>query len=1849
MDIVEETPYKRIQAKLLDPALSIKTKFFILESNFPSTASLPDVLSLFPGKVWAQLYIDILTHFQKACSIFESLLNRKPPYYFQFRVFKDCEPEKLPFFDKGKFQTEYFVHSFITKVMLAKAYPYLRTRNIYPLNDIFNTMLRFDTFIKTYVKSDFPDGLQFDDPQYLGNYRTLLTNLEAQLHRSSPKYKALKDELIAFLNEDLQAKAKKIEILYEEAQQPKHNPNLEQRLTLYKTFILETDEIYSIIKTDTLKFQPIVNDLLTNTKPILFELLSGEESGYHNLKGFEQDYKNYQELSEKIVRSIKSDEEFLIFIKYFDNYMEQALPPQNVHYAQLIKVVIPLIRICHIILLNVKTKEQTKDRFRQLMSLTLWRTFRKCLYLEAGILIIDYIMRNFNKIVKVLEDSTFDLFITSLFCFLSMAKQNHANMVTRNRYLSLSKQRGSALLEKFLAVIDMKVFAKNNFFVYQNYESEDFRSRIKTAIGKEHLQKKADLLRRTPEYLETFSKFTEKIILILSFLKRNFSKMYLNKYDDWEILRKSLIRLHADLLNLYDFSEVRKIHTDNRAKASPLVFVEEFKYTLIVDCLGLFGLYSQSEVKNLNTYCKHKILINRDHAPLKIADTLKRFVHNNMWFVDVSYYTVFSTLVKLEKSIKQSKTGSFNIQVSQQQLEIEHEKTVFDPQSFNLLKWMYQLIQFVKSDVTSLLEVCVELMNVEYELSNSIMPFLVHMYLQNCAQSDVRKIAEEINNVLENGKIYHRIVFISCLKTLEQWKKEDRAAQIDHLQKIAKEQQSYTSTHKKRGGNLSFESSIPEFDPRKERFIQNFDLLKSLMNNDQLIKTQYQIGEYKEAMLSIDKILSGRSPEEDHDKTYLNYLDLYYRASAKTNDDFKHISFEEVLKGLRIKDVGDILKRDEYGGDVMNKLRDAEQADSLIYDDFDAFVNNFYYNHIEKLCSESILTFDDDRLFKMYILSMLSLASKAVQQFLLNESKNINAYFDQIDLILKNAKLSITISLNNARNNFQHVYPIFVKIQEVIDLEKYIVLLRFAMNVSEKKKSFGTYTMSTEQMDIMNMKISLDQNHSRFILNQGFEIGGSAGNNLIYCFKQIMKRSKKIPKNFKNYFLWLNVTKYLGCLLQKVEKLCFDRLYADLTFKAFRMCYQYHEFDMAQIFYERLEIMKDKVSKPAKRDYLMAKFLKTTKSKKHAIEKLDSIKVLDSNTHKIDSEIFIEIDAKLKIAKYSAYYYSNSHVIDTFARILKKYEKFKYEKLHFKFAKALERINSDPDVQTQAKIVEQYLLACKYGHNYISQSLPRALRIWLQNCKRANISQQGTVDNLGLSMSLSNSSNQPMKNFPEYFKKINQNVENTLVQIEPYKLVTVVQFLVSRLEIADEAATNIMCIALSRIAAQFPYQSVWWLLPLKYFSYQRASENLKAKKSERALLIMSYVKKLNFESWKIINDAEVFYRALLEFGFNKDSNSVPDTLLRDLKSNCVIVPCKRFLSAKMPDRKENVGSDYNPYHKNPHFIVKLDSKVSIMASKERPKKITFICRYQEGGEYKSKLVPFLLKNEPKGDVRKESRTIEMVHFMNEILRKSGLTSGHKLKMKTFSIIPLCGRSGLCEWVEDTDTIKRIVEGIWKMQNIPHSLEDLKYTAEIEDNKLKPKIFQTLNKLKPVFQEYFWDNSASSDEWYDAVINYTKSTAVWSAFGYFIGLGDRHCDNILLHKLSGKVIHIDFDCIFHKGKHLPVPEIIEFRLTKNIEAPFGPFKSYGLFKYYFKLVLKAINRRITDLMEALDSFIYDPLIERSTSPPEVAMQKIRNNISFADYKGLDEAVDIIIDDCKNEKMLKEMFVGWMPHM
>lgn len=110
------------------------------------------------------------------------------------------------------------------------------------------------------------------------------------------------------------------------------------------------------------------------------------------------------------------------------------------------------------------------------------------------------------------------------------------------------------------------------------------------------------------------------------------------------------------------------------------------------------------------------------------------------------------------------------------------------------------------------------------------------------------------------------------------------------------------------------------------------------------------------------------------------------------------------------------------------------------------------------------------------------------------------------------------------------------------------------------------------------------------------------------------------------------------------------------------------------------------------------------------------------------------------------------------------------------------------------------------------------------------------------------------------------------------------------------------------------------------------------------------------------------------------------------------------------------------------------------------------------------------------------------------------------------------------------------------------------------------------------------------------LNYIKSMAIWSLIGYYIGLGDRHCDNILIHQDSGKIFHIDYDCIFEKGKKLPIPERLSFRLTKNVEAALGSFKAHGLFRYYMIELSKFFSKNCENIIGALDSFVHDPLLE-----------------------------------------------------
>ena len=72
------------------------------------------------------------------------------------------------------------------------------------------------------------------------------------------------------------------------------------------------------------------------------------------------------------------------------------------------------------------------------------------------------------------------------------------------------------------------------------------------------------------------------------------------------------------------------------------------------------------------------------------------------------------------------------------------------------------------------------------------------------------------------------------------------------------------------------------------------------------------------------------------------------------------------------------------------------------------------------------------------------------------------------------------------------------------------------------------------------------------------------------------------------------------------------------------------------------------------------------------------------------------------------------------------------------------------------------------------------------------------------------------------------------------------------------------------------------------------------------------------------------------------------------------------------------------------------------------------------------------------------------------------------------------------------------------------------------------------------RHFFFERFNDPDEWFEKRTAYTRTTATVSILGYVLGLGDRHCQNIMLDEKTGEVVHIDLGVAFEAGKVLQYP-------------------------------------------------------------------------------------------------------------
>ncbi|PHJ21036.1 fatc domain-containing protein [Cystoisospora suis] len=279
-------------------------------------------------------------------------------------------------------------------------------------------------------------------------------------------------------------------------------------------------------------------------------------------------------------------------------------------------------------------------------------------------------------------------------------------------------------------------------------------------------------------------------------------------------------------------------------------------------------------------------------------------------------------------------------------------------------------------------------------------------------------------------------------------------------------------------------------------------------------------------------------------------------------------------------------------------------------------------------------------------------------------------------------------------------------------------------------------------------------------------------------------------------------------------------------------------------------------------------------------------------------------------------------------------------------------------------------------------------------------------------------------------------------------------------------------------------------------------------------------------------------------------------------------------------------------------IVSVSTQVQVFPSKQRPKKMTVLG--SDGRTYS-----FLVKNERHGDLRKDSRTMGLAENVNKLLAHDPVCRAKNLRLKTFSVTVLSEVTGMIEWVEGNTTLRKCVWALYH-ELIP---DFPSITAEVvkafqraqskRDHAEAYRVFTqvALNKIPPVMQRLFFKwFSDNPSKWYRSRRNYARTLALWSFFGFIIGLGDRHGENILLDSSDGTVMHVDFDCLLEKGRTLPVPEVVPFRLTQNLVSCLGMTGVEGVFKVAAVSTMSVMRQNRDSLISILMNFVHDPLIE-----------------------------------------------------
>jgi ataxia telangiectasia mutated family protein len=285
----------------------------------------------------------------------------------------------------------------------------------------------------------------------------------------------------------------------------------------------------------------------------------------------------------------------------------------------------------------------------------------------------------------------------------------------------------------------------------------------------------------------------------------------------------------------------------------------------------------------------------------------------------------------------------------------------------------------------------------------------------------------------------------------------------------------------------------------------------------------------------------------------------------------------------------------------------------------------------------------------------------------------------------------------------------------------------------------------------------------------------------------------------------------------------------------------------------------------------------------------------------------------------------------------------------------------------------------------------------------------------------------------------------------------------------------------------------------------------------------------------------------------------------------------------------------------------LEATFSYAGGVSAPKIVTAIGT--DGQRYKQ-----LVKGSKNDDLRQDAIMEQVFGQVSALLKLNRKTQQRRLTIRTYKVLPLTATAGLIEFVPNTIPLHEWLMPAHERYH-PKDLRQSDCRKQISDvDRLgvdaRVKAFRAVTaRFTPTMRYFFLEHYPDPDDWFVRRTAYTRTTAAISMLGHVLGVGDRHGHNILLDAKTGEVVHIDLGIAFEMGRVLPIPELVPFRLTRDIVDGMGITGVEGVFRRCCEFTLAALRAETEPIMSILDVLRYDPLYQWSISPAR--MQRLQD--------------------------------------